>query len=105
MKPLLKAVKTSHEEGKNWRDKPFQFVLDYCATLHTTTNVSPADLMFRHSIHTKLPQLDQQLQKEPLLDPFVTNRDLTNKQKMKEYEDSRRHAKGREIKISDKVLV
>ena len=58
MKPLLKAVKTSHTEGNNWRDELFHFLLNYRATLHTATNVAPADLMFRRSICTKLPQLN-----------------------------------------------
>ena len=80
-------------------------MLNYRATPHTTTNFAPADLMFRHSIRTKLPQLNQQLQNEHLLDPLVNNRDFTNKQKFKEYADNRRHAKEREIKIDDKVLV
>ena len=52
MKPLLEAVKTSHTEGKNWRDELFHFLPNYRATPHTTTNVAPADLMFRHSIRT-----------------------------------------------------
>ena len=57
MKPLLKAFKTSHTEGKNWRAELFHFLLNYRATPHTTTNVAPADLMFRRSIRTKLPQV------------------------------------------------
>ena len=64
MKPLLKAVKTSHTEGKNWCDELFHFLLNYRTTPHTIMNVASADL-------TKLPQLNQQLQNEPLLDPFV----------------------------------
>ena len=61
MKPILKAVKTSHTEGKNWHDELSQFLPNYCATLHTATNVAPDDLLFRRSICIKLSQLNQQL--------------------------------------------
>lgn len=45
MKPLLKAIQTAHAEGRNWRRELQKFLMNLRSTPHTTTDVSPAELL------------------------------------------------------------
>ena len=47
MKPLTKAVRSAHAEGRDWRKFLYQFLLNYRATPHSTTGVTPAQLLFK----------------------------------------------------------
>ena len=55
---LLKRIKIAQAEGKNWRSDIYSFLLMYRSTPHSTTGVSPAELLFNRKLRTKLPQLE-----------------------------------------------
>ena len=57
MQPLVKAIKTAHVEGKDWKRSIYKYLLNYRATPHATTGKSPAELLFNRQITTKLPNL------------------------------------------------
>ena len=57
MKPLTKAIRSAHTEGKNWKRHLYQFLLNYRATPHSTTGFSPAKLFFGRKIFLKAPQI------------------------------------------------
>ena len=86
MKPLMKAIRTAHVQKKNWRRTMHEFLLNYRATPHTTTNVAPATLMFCRNTRTKLPQFDTTINKNAL-DNSVEHHDKQQRQRMKEYAD------------------
>ena len=50
---LKKCVQTAVAENKNWRKELQTFLLHYRATTHSTTNVSPAELLLNRPIKTK----------------------------------------------------
>ena len=54
---LLKAIRAAHAEGKNWREELNKFLLAYRSTPHSTTGKSPAELLFRRVLNTKMPEL------------------------------------------------
>ena len=54
---LLKSVRAAHAEGKNWREELRRFLLAYRSTPHSTTGKSPAELLFRQRLTTKMPEL------------------------------------------------
>ena len=103
---LLKAMRVSQAEGKDWRLELNKFLLAYRSTSHTTTGVSPAELFFKRKLTTKLPeftgsgesQVDVALQQ-------VRDRDSEKKQQAKHYADTRYHAKDRPIAVGDAVLL
>ena len=101
MKPLVKAIKSAHNEKRNWKRELSKFLLNYRATPHTTTNVAPAELLYNRKIRTKLPNVTTESKKHG----EVKERDATAKKKMKNYADARSRAKLSEIKEGDTVLV
>ena len=54
---LLKAIRTAHAEGKNWRSELNKFLLASRTTPHSTTGMPPAFLLYRRQIKCKLPAM------------------------------------------------
>ena len=57
MEPLMKAVRSAHAEGKQWKKHLYQFLLNYRTTPHATTGRAPATLLFGRNVRNKLPQV------------------------------------------------
>ena len=99
MKPLTKAVRSAHAEGRDWKKELYRFLLNYRATPHSSTAVSPAELLFNRKISMKLPEICEKNNSE------IQAKDSQAKQKMKEYADQRVQARESNINIGDAVLV
>ena len=56
-KLLLKAIRATHAEGRNWREELNKFLMAYRSTPHSATGKSPAELLFRRVMKTKMPEL------------------------------------------------
>ena len=104
MKPLMKAIETADVKNRNWRRELQKFRLNFRATLHSTTKVAPATVMFARNIRTKLPQIEVKVDKSEI-DKKIEHHDKDVRQKMKEYADKRRNAKATTMKIGDCVFV
>ena len=66
MKPLQKAILTAHADNQNWRKELHSFLLNYRASLHSTTKIPPAETLYNRPIGTKLS--------EPITKPLNTAR-------------------------------
>ena len=55
MQPLGKVIRAGQVEHRNWRQEIQRFLLNYRSAPHTSTKVSPAELLFNHPIKGKLP--------------------------------------------------
>ncbi|XP_062704190.1 uncharacterized protein K02A2.6-like [Aedes albopictus] len=86
---ILKRLQISQELGQDWRVELQTFLLTYRASNHSTTGRSPAEMMFGRRIRTKLPQLSN----IRVDDEAARDRDAVQKEKGKEYSDSRRGAR------------
>ena len=93
-------MRIAQAEGKDWRDEVRKYLVAYRSTLHTTTGVSPAELLLGRERRTKLPEL-----KEEVIASEVRDRDSRMKAKAKVYADKKRNAKESDISPGDKVLV
>ena len=102
MKPLTKALRSAHTEGKTWKKHLHKFLLNYRTTPHCTTKFAPAELLFNRRVRNKLPQLTSSSQSKR---QEVSKNDDKAKTKMKVYADAKSRAKPSEIAISDLVLV
>ena len=60
-----------------------KFLLAYRSTPHSTTGISPAELLFRRPLRTKLPQVTNDT---PLLDFSVRDRVNERQQKQRDYQ-------------------
>ena len=99
MKPLTKAIRSAHVEGREIRKELYTFLLNYRATPHATTGFSPAQLLFNRQINAKLPQHTPAVSKD---DAVVRERD--GKAKLT-YADRKRKTLPSRIEVGDKVLL
>ena len=102
IKPLTKAVRSAHTEGKQWTKHLYKFLLNYRTTPHSTTGYAPATLLFNRAVCNKLPQITSP---ESSTNQQVKENDEKAKSKMKEKTDARRRAKPLNLEIGDLVLV
>ena len=102
MKPLTKAIRSAHAEGKQWIKHLYKFLLNYRTTPHTTTKYAPATLPFNREVRNKLPQLTPE---EHSTSQKVQKNDQRAKTKMKENADIKRRASPSNLKIGNIVLV
>jgi len=77
------------------------YLMCYRSTPHSTTGVSPAEVLFKRSMRTKLPELCR----PNVADEEVRERDNLQKMKGKEYGGKRRRAIENDLSIGDTVLV
>ena len=52
---LLKSIRAAHAEGKDWKEELNKFLLAHRSTPHSTSGSSPAELLFKRKISTKMP--------------------------------------------------
>ena len=103
MRTIGKAIRTAHIEKKNWKQALYQFLRQYRATPHSTTNVSPSEALNNRKLKIPLPSIPKTQQQETQ-DP-MRKRDQEKKEKMKKYSDHRQHSKTTDLKIGDTVLI
>ena len=103
MKPLTKAIRSAVIDQRNWRKELNRFLLNYRATPHSTTQLSPARLLFNRDINTKLPQITTECTSD--IHEQLVRRDFSEKGRMKANTDRAQRAKTSEIKVGDTVLV
>ncbi|ESO94787.1 hypothetical protein LOTGIDRAFT_161038 [Lottia gigantea] len=77
----------------------------YVATPHSTTGVSPAQLLFNRQIKTKLPENSLETPSEDNHQKLARINDKAAKCKMKSYADQKFHAKSSDLMQGDLVLV
>ncbi|XP_033739246.1 uncharacterized protein K02A2.6-like [Pecten maximus] len=100
---LMKRIKITHAQSKDWKTEIRTYLLAYRTTPHSTTGVSPAELMYGRKLRTKLPQKEH-LGKS-LIDEGVRDRDAHMKYRNKIYIDAKRGAQDSDLKVGESVLV
>ena len=98
-----KAICTAHVEGKDRKKALDTFLLNYRATPHAMTGVSPSKLLFGRDIQTKLPEFGES-EKSGVLDSVLAL-DLRNKAKMKQYSDEKNRSMPSAVTEGDMVLL
>ena len=99
-KSLLKRMKIAQAQGKEWKKEVRKYLVAYRSTPHTTTGVSPAELLFGRKMRIKLPKL-----KEESTESEMRDRDGEMKTKTKRYIDKKRNAQESYLAPGDQVLV
>ena len=102
MGTLNKTIISSQLEGRNWKQDLYAFLLNYRATPHSTTGISPAEALFSRKIKTRLPQSPSSPSD---FDDQIRLQDTEQKRQYKAYADSARHARVPDVQVGDRVLV
>ena len=100
---LLKRIQIARAENKNWKDELNAYLLMYRTTPHSTTGISPAELMFDKKIRSKLPEISSTF--DAVNDESVRDRDAFIKDKGRVYSDKKRGPTSRDICVGDKILL
>ena len=103
MRGLNKTLRTAVIDGKQWKSALYDFLLSYRVAKHSTTQVSPAEVMFYRKLRTKIPSIDNKPDVKALRD--LERRDQIMKENIKRYTDNRNNATYSSIKVGDYVLV
>lgn len=103
MRPLKKTIQTAHLEKKNIASEVENFLFAYRNTPHSTTKVSPAELMFNRKPNYNLPHVQPAVDTE--LHRHAAENDRERKSYNKNYIDTKRHASDIRLNLGDRVLV
>ena len=99
---ILKRLRITQAEHKNWKEELQTYLLMYRRTPHCVTGVSPAEMLFRRKLRTKLPELSDH---QGSIDSELRDRDKEPKEKGKLYADEKRRAEECQLKEGDLVLL
>ena len=106
MATLNKHVRAATAENSNWKYQLPQFLRHYRATPHSSTHDSPLEAFTGRKMRVGLPErpLPHSDPSASLHSRMVQN-DKISRQKMKDYADTKRHAKLSDLIPDDHVLV
>ncbi|XP_060569033.1 uncharacterized protein K02A2.6-like [Ruditapes philippinarum] len=104
-KPLMKSVKSSFIEARNYKQGLYDFLRQYRATPHVSTGYTPFKLMFGRDPTTRMPNIGHGKSGNLQTREITQQNDDFSKMKAKRYEDERIHARDRSINVGDRVLV
>ena len=104
MQPFTKVIRAAYIEHKHCFAALHEFVFAYCVTLHSSTNIPPADLMFQGHIRYSIPDATNKLNHIDLEEKLEFN-DRTKKELVTDYATLSRHAKPCSLSVDDRVLV
>lgn len=102
---ILKRLKIAQIEKRNWRDELSDYLTMYRTTPHSTTGISPSEMLFKRKLRTRLPMLDTMLYDPDDMDQEVRDHDAEKKGMAKYNADKTRHAKESEITEGDTVFL
>ena len=57
MKLMIKIIQSAYIEQNDWGNALQEFLFSYPVTLHSSTQIPPADLMYTHCIRYTLPEI------------------------------------------------
>lgn len=89
MKTIGMAIRAAHSEHRSWKQELYNFLRDYRATPHSTTNATRVPEIIPPAVNKKL----------------IQDNDRKRKEQMKQYADEKRKATQHQLKIEDQVLV
>ena len=102
---LLKAMRVSHAEKRDWRLELNKYLLAYRSILHMTTGQSQAELLFGKKLSTKLPEVADLEESEDPGYQQARDRDAEKKQVGADHADKRYQAAEKCIQEGDFVLL
>lgn len=100
---ILKRLRISQVEKKDWQDDLLTYLIMYNSTPHSVTGKTPSELFYHRLFRDKIPTLHDIEHK--IIDDETSDRDHELKEKGKEYSDRRRKATIDDLEPGQKVYV
>ena len=101
---ILKSMRIAAAQGKPLRAELRKFLVAYHSTPHSSTGVSPFQLMTGRVMRDKLPEVSRG-EDQSALAQAAREADNLAKYRMSEYADTRRAAKPCQIQVGDEILL
>lgn len=98
---ILKRLIISQSAKSDWRQDLNKYLLMYRSTPHSTTQKTPAEMLFGRNIRDKVPGIYRPME----IDEETADKDKKKKEKERQYADERRNAKESNIQTGDSVLI
>ena len=97
----MKRIGIAHAEKKDWKKDVRKYLFAYRTTPNNTTGVTPAEMMFKRKVRTRLPEVEEMTRQ----DEEIRDTDALSKERNKRYIDKKRGAKERDLEEGDEVLI
>gem|GEM_PF-2873085 len=100
---ILKRLKISQLEKKDWKEEIFTYLMMYNNTPHLTTGKSPSELFYQRQFRDKIPaRMDIE---NKITDQEIRDKDREMKEIGREYGDRKRRATDNNLEVGEKVYV
>lgn len=100
---ILKRIKISQIEKKNWKEELLYYLMMYNSTPHSVTGKTPSELFYKRQFRDKIPSYIDIENKDEQSE--VKDRDKIVKEIGKNYSDRKRKAVDHNLHEGDKVVV
>uniref|UniRef100_A0ABD2WXP2 RNA-directed DNA polymerase n=1 Tax=Trichogramma kaykai TaxID=54128 RepID=A0ABD2WXP2_9HYME len=101
---VLKRLKISQIEKKDWKADLMDYLMMYNSTPQATTGKTPSELFYGRQFRDKLPTISD-VGKNWTNDEEMRDRDKAQKEKGKLYGDRKRHATDKDLQVGEQVFV
>ena len=96
----------AHTEGKPWQPELQKYLLAYRSTPHTTTGISPEELLYGKKIRTKMPEFESTNEEEERVGTTDQQaRDQDAERKQRGAKNANKRAADSDVSEGDKVLL
>ncbi|GBP83304.1 Uncharacterized protein K02A2.6 [Eumeta japonica] len=101
---ILKRLKISIAENKDWKESLLDYLTMYNSTPHSVTGRTTSELFFSRRFRDKLPMINDAMERISQ-DTEIKDRDQERKEKGKENGDRKRKAEDCDLTLGDKVYI
>lgn len=101
---ILKRLKISQSEKRDWKEALREYMVMYNSTPHNVIGKTPAESFFRRQFRDKLPMIQDMTYETPV-DQEMRDKDKEQKEIGKEYADRKRHTTDCDLEVGDKVYL
>jgi hypothetical protein len=101
---LLKSIRIAKQQQKDWKMELKNFLLQYRTTPHTTTGISPAEMLMGRKLRTKLPMLATTTDELTKTEEEAERRDQQALRKLRSTENAQTNLETSDIQPGDLVF-